>query len=292
MTGRAACINVSNVMIDLPAAFDLFADRMVRVIYFDMQRYFVAAGLFTIALLVFRSWAQRKRIQNRRAARKDYTREIASSLRTSFIFALTTFLTLALREVGLVKLKIETFTIVTVAWQLALMIVAHDAYFYWMHRALHHKRLFRATHLHHHKSRTPTPWTAYSFSSWEAVTEALFIPLFMLATSTMGFAMTGLAVFLFLWHMIVRNVIGHLGVELYPAGWVDNRWVGWWNTTTHHDLHHSSGNTNFGLYFTWWDRWMGTEHPRYREEFRKVTARTRKAMREGEREPEGGAAPA
>ena len=65
-----------------------------------------------------------------------------------------------------------------------------------------------------------------------------------------------------------------------------NRWTGWWNTTTHHDLHHSSGNTNFGLYFTWWDRWMGTEHPRYREEFRKVTARTRKAAREA------GAAPA
>ena len=58
------------------------------------------------------------------------------------------------------------------------------------------------------------------------------------------------------------------------------------------DLHHSSGNTNFGLYFTWWDRWMGTEHPRYREEFRKVTARTRKAMREGERKPEGGTAAA
>jgi len=73
-------------------------------------------------------------------------------------------------------------------------------------------------------------------------------------------------------------------VELYPAGWVDNRWTRWWNTTTHHDLHHSSGNTNFGLYFTWWDRWMGTEHPRYREEFRKVTARTRKAEAEPQRE--------
>ena len=273
-------------MIDLPTAFDVFADRMIRVVVFDVQRYLVAAGLFTTALLVFRSWATRKRIQTRRATRKDYTREIASSLRTSFVFALTTFLTLGLREIGLVKIKLETFTLLTVAWQFVLIVLAHDAYFYWMHRALHHKRLFRATHLHHHKSRTPTPWTAYSFSSWEAVTEALFLPIFMLATSTMGFAMTGLAVFLFLWHMIFRNVIGHLGVELYPAGWVDNRWTGWWNTTTHHDLHHSSGNTNFGLYFTWWDRWMGTEHPRYREEFRTVTARTRRAAREA------GAAPA
>ena len=87
-------------MIDLPTAFDVFADRMIRVVVFDVQRYLVAAGLFTIALLVFRSWARRKRIQGRQATRKDYTREIASSLRTSFVFALTTFLTLGLRELG------------------------------------------------------------------------------------------------------------------------------------------------------------------------------------------------
>ena len=64
-------------MIDLPTAFDVFADRMIRVVVFDVQRYLVAAGLFTIALLVFRSWARRKRIQGRQATRKDYTREIA-----------------------------------------------------------------------------------------------------------------------------------------------------------------------------------------------------------------------
>ena len=39
-------------------------------------------------------------------------------------------------------------------------------------------------------------------------------------------------------------------------------------TTTHHDLHHSSGRYNYGLYFTWWDRWMGTEHPEYVRRFR------------------------
>tara|TARA_B100000678_G_scaffold163736_1_gene136748 strand:- start:2016 stop:2843 length:828 start_codon:yes stop_codon:yes gene_type:complete len=262
-------------MPDLPSAFDLFADRMTRVIYLDLQRYLVAAGLFTIALLVFRGWADRRRIQGRRAKHADYRREFLSSLRTSVVFALTTFLTLWLREMDLVLIKLEVFTPITVIWQTALIIVAHDAYFYWMHRALHHRRLFRTTHLHHHKSRTPTPWAAYSFSTYEAVTEALFIPLFLLATSAAGIAMTGLTVFLFLWHMIFRNVIGHLGVELYPAGWVDNRWTSWWNTTTHHDLHHSSGNSNFGLYFTWWDRWMGTEHPRYKQAFRDVTTRGR-----------------
>jgi len=72
--------------------------------------------------------------------------------------------------------------------------------------------------------------------------------------------------------MIVRNVIGHLGLELAPAGFTRRR--GWRHstTTTHHALHHARPRGNFGLYFTWWDRIMGTEHPAYRETFARVTS--------------------
>ena len=149
-------------------------------------------------------------------------REFSSSLRTVFVFGVTTISTVVMKEFGLVRFT-ETFSWGIFAVQTIVMILAHDAYFYWMHRGLHHKRLFRATHLHHHKSRTPTPWAAYSFSSWEAAAEAAFVPLFLLAASLIGAEYMGLSVFIFLWHMIFRNVIGHAGVELYPAGWVDNR---------------------------------------------------------------------
>jgi sterol desaturase/sphingolipid hydroxylase (fatty acid hydroxylase superfamily) len=94
------------------------------------------------------------------------------------------------------------------------------------------------------------------------------VPLFLLITSLFGFAYAGFAVFLFLWHMIVRSVMAHAGHEIFPAGWVDTPWLSWISTTTHHDLHHSAGH-NYGFYFTWWDKWMGTEHPNYAEEFRK-----------------------
>lgn len=75
--------------------------------------------------------------------------------------------------------------------------------------------------------------------------------------------------------MIVRNVMGHAGVELHPAGMAQSKWFGWINTTTHHDLHHQSGRYNFGLYFTCWDRLMGTEHPEYVQRFETVTRRDR-----------------
>ena len=58
--------------------------------------------------------------------------------------------------------------------------------------------------------------------------------------------------------MIVRNVMGHSGVELMPRALGDSRWLGWINATTQDELHHSLFHYNYGLYFTWWDRLMGT----------------------------------
>ncbi|MEP5938623.1 MAG: sterol desaturase family protein [Erythrobacter sp.] len=249
---------------------DKIIEHMMFGIYFDLTRYLTAAGVLFVLLLVFKRWADNRRIQERRAKAKDYTREFLSSIRTVFFFAVTTISTLMLREAGIIELRLEEFSAGLLALQVAAMILAHDAYFYWLHRTMHHPRLFRSMHLHHHKSRTPTPWTAYSFSVWEAILEAAYVPLFLLATSMMGIAYAGMAVLFFIWIQIVRNVMQHAGVELHPAGWVDSKWTDWISTTTHHDLHHSTGTYNFGFYFTFWDRLMGTEHPDYKAEFRKA----------------------
>ena len=252
----------------LEYAITRIGDHFIDVIYFDLGRYLMAAGALTLFLLVFRSWSEARRIQRkRRASRGDYIREVLSSMRTVIVFALVTLVILMGREVGLIGLKLESAPLLTVAWQFALIVLVHDAYFYWIHRAMHTKALFRISHLHHHKSRTPTPWAAYSFATLEAVVEAAYLPLFLIVTSLFGIQYAGIAVLVFLWHMIIRNVMAHAGSELFPAGWVDNPLTDWISTTTHHDLHHSSGH-NYGFYFTIWDRAMGTEHPRYKEEFR------------------------
>lgn len=254
----------------LPHWLDLIAAHFIDVFTFDLGRYLIAAGSLTLILWLARSWSEQRRIQSRRASRSDYTREITSSFRTVFFFALTGLSTLAMVNTGIVQIDGGTNPIGLVLVQLAAMILGHDAYFYWMHRALHHRKLFRATHLHHHRSRTPTPWAAYSFSAWEGITESAFVPIYLLLSSLLGVIYSDLAIFLFLAWMILRNVMGHAGIELHPAGWVDRKWTDWLTTTTHHDLHHSDGNYNFGLYFTWWDRWMGTEHPQYKARFRAV----------------------
>jgi len=255
--------------ITLEYAIERVGRHMMNVLYFDLSRYLIAAGALTAFLFVFSRWAEARRIQrNRRAARGDYMREVLSSLRTVMVYSVVTLATLLGRETGVIRLSLESASGFTLAWQFALIVLAHDAWFYWIHRTMHTKALFRRTHLHHHKSRTPTPWTAYSFTTIEAALEVAFVPVFLLVTSQFGIAYAGLAILIFVWHQMIRNVMAHAGSELFPAGWVDNPLTGWIATTTHHDLHHSSGH-NYGFYFTFWDRWMGTEHPRYREEFRR-----------------------
>src|SRR4029077_15629010 len=121
-------------------------------------------------------------------------------------------------------------------------IVAHDTYFYWTHRAMHHRRLFRWFHYTHHKSVTPTAFAAYAFDLPEALVQGMFTPLWLLLVP-----MHELGLFAFMAFMIVRNVMGHSGVEVMPGALADSRWFGWVNAPTHHDLHHATFNYNYGL---------------------------------------------
>jgi sterol desaturase/sphingolipid hydroxylase (fatty acid hydroxylase superfamily) len=98
---------------------------------------------------------------------------------------------------------------------------------------------------------------------------ALFMPA-MLALIPLH----GVVVFIFLTIMIIRNAMGHSGVEFHPRQWVDTP-LDLMTTTTHHDMHHQKFNGNYGLYFTWWDRWMGTEFPGYKQAFQQAIAGNR-----------------
>jgi sterol desaturase/sphingolipid hydroxylase (fatty acid hydroxylase superfamily) len=148
------------------------------------------------------------------------------------------------------------------AFNVAALIVAHDAWFYWTHRLMHRPRLFRLFHRLHHRSNNPTPWASYSFDASEAVVNAIYLPLALLLMPT-----SVLAAFIFTAHMMLRNAIGHCGYEIFPARSDGRPLFGWLTTVTHHDLHHGRAGTNFGLYFTFWDRIMGTEDPNYAQAF-------------------------
>lgn len=241
------------------------------IISIEAGRYVATAGLVSLILWTFWDGVFKlRKIQPRSANASDYRREIVTSLRSTLIFAITGFGVYLAAKAGLVTVYGD-FSVRGAAYfglTLVAMIVAHDTYFYWTHRMMHHPRLFRSFHWTHHKSKTPTAWTAYAFDVPEAVVTVAFVPLWVAIVP-----MHDLAVFIFVTWQILRNVVGHAGVELSPVSGRPSKLFGWLNTTTHHDLHHQNGGTNFGLYFSWWDRWMGTEHPEYQSRLTEMAQR-------------------
>ena len=237
------------------------------ILTMDVLRYVIAASALSAVLAVFARALAHRRIQARRATRADRHREIRRSLITGVVFSMVGFTTWFLGQFGVFHISNGEISVTRLALELLVFIVIHDAYFYWMHRSIHDRRWFRRVHAVHHQSRTPTPWAAYSFAIPEAVLEALILPLV-----TLFLPMHEFTVGLFMTHMITRNVIGHAGTELFPRWWLRVPVARWITTTTHHDLHHATGRYNFGLYFTWWDRWMGTEHPEYAARFAAAVA--------------------
>lgn len=239
----------------------LTLDNLQGAILHDITKYLLAAGLLSLMLWLLRKTMQRRRLQAHPVTGKDYRREISWSLLTATLFGCISLLCIAwFGEQGWNQLywNLSDGSWGYTAFCLALMIVGHDAYFYWSHRLLHQRRLMRFAHRVHHQSHTPTPWAAYAFHPLEALTQILYPVVF-----AMLLPMHPLVIWLWSLHMIVRNVIGHAGYELMPRWMVRSGWFDWLTTSTHHDLHHQYGRHNFGLYFTWWDRWMGTEHPDY-----------------------------
>jgi sterol desaturase/sphingolipid hydroxylase (fatty acid hydroxylase superfamily) len=136
------------------------------------------------------------------------------------------------------------------------VLVVHDAYFYWTHRLMHARSLFRFFHWEHHKSSAPTVFTAYSFAMPEAIMQGLFgvfyVALFPCTMATLIF---------FQFVEIGHNLIIHSGVDFYPRTLVTHPRWGWLAGPAHHDIHHRTSRGNFGLYTRFWDRLMNTENP-------------------------------
>lgn len=243
---------------------------------FDFARYVIGAGsvYLIVNVLLSRRLSNRK-IRSKTPKFRQMAREFKSSILAVAVFSMTGLLTNIGINAGILTIYVDDPSYGTAYFvgSLLLMILAQDAYFYWTHRLLHLPKAFKRGHTEHHKSINPTPWTAYSFNAIEAAIHAIFIPLFLLFLPMHGFA-----IFLFLTHMIVRNAVGHSGYELFPRSWAVHPILGQITMVTHHDMHHSNGNSNFGLYFTWWDRMMGTEHPDYLARATGNPAATRKSI--------------
>ena len=194
--------------------------------------------------------------------------EIYRSFLTSIIFAVSGIALLYLMYNGFSEIYYEwssyPFWYHPLSIFLALFI--HETYYYWLHRWMHRPKIYRFIHKWHHDSIKTSSLTSFSFHPIESILQALVVPAMILFLPLHIYTL-----FFLLFIMTMSGTINHASVEIFPKGFEKN-WLGKWLIgATHHDMHHKQFRFNFGLYFTFWDKWMGTESPKYEETFRKYT---------------------
>lgn len=237
-----------------------------------LAMYFIMAGL--AFFLFWKYYAEiylPRRIQSKPKANELQIRnEIKRSLVTLLMFACLDVSIYYMEKAGytLMYSDINEYGLVYFFLSIFLMFLVHDTYFYWTHRIMHHKSIFKYVHKVHHESIDTTPYTSFSFHPIESFVEysISFVLVFMIPGHILS-----LIIFQIL--STLYNVIGHMGYELYPTNWYRIPLLKYKTPSTHHNLHHSKFNGNYGLYFTWWDRWMGTEISETRERFEEITKR-------------------
>ncbi|RXJ49587.1 sterol desaturase family protein [Gelidibacter gilvus] len=222
-----------------------------------LVRYFMTAGLFYLYYLNTKNRNTSAEILSQRPVKKDQIRnEIYWSIISSAIFAVFGALVywLWLNDLTAIYLDPLKYSFWYLPLSLIIVFLVHETYYYWLHRAMHLQKFYKIVHKVHHQSLSTTPWTAFSFHPWESILEALILPIILLIIPINIYVL-----FFYLIFMTFSSVINHLDIEVYPTVFRKSTFGKLWIGATHHHFHHKEFNTNYGLYFTFWDKIMGTE---------------------------------
>jgi ring-1,2-phenylacetyl-CoA epoxidase subunit PaaE len=220
---------------------------------------FMSNGLIAIIVYyVLFVWLAKKfalyRIQTtKRAGKTQFWFELINSFWVFAVGALFTVSATVLSSTNWYNFKVYTdlndhslgyalFTF-AVVWFIA------DGWFYLTHRLMHHPSVYKYIHAVHHESLDTTPMTSFSFHVVESTIQSLWIYIVAVMFPIPIHALGAMAIL-----GLLNNLKSHMGYEFYPR--FMNKWF---ITSTHHNLHHTKYNGNYGLFFKHWDLLCGTE---------------------------------
>ncbi len=224
---------------------------------FQYFRYLLIVGsIFSVFWIFLRTWTEKRKVSEKRFTRADIWREI----RASFWFVCAISVPVAFfampenRHLTRLYFDLREYPLWWPPLSFLILLVGQDAYFYWTHRMMHSSKwLYQTMHSVHHRSLYPSAFATFAMHPTEA-----------LVASGFNFAMAlviPLHFGTFMFYQLVQlllNIYGHLGADVLPQSWKQRPVLRHLNRTAAHAGHHRYFRVNYGLYFTFWDRWMGT----------------------------------
>ncbi|MFW5877222.1 MAG: sterol desaturase family protein [Myxococcota bacterium] len=126
-----------------------------------------------------------------------------------------------------------------------LLVALSETLVYWAHRFLHWGKAWDKLHKYHHQFDRPTPWAGVAFHPADSFLQGLphHLAAFLFPLHTDVYVVS--VALLTVWAVSIHDRVSIV------------RW-GVINYAGHHTMHHYYDDYNFGQYFTFWDRLMGT----------------------------------
>ncbi|KAF8838733.1 C5-sterol desaturase [Paxillus ammoniavirescens] len=180
--------------------------------------------------------------------------EIQTSLKSIPVMTLLTLPWFQAEVLGYSRLydNVDEYGWLYLGLSIPLFLLFTEYTIYWLHRTLHHPRLYKTFHKPHHRWIIPTPFASYAFHPVDGYVQSVPYHLFVFLFPLHRWVYLFLFVFVNLWTIFIHDsdmITGHPLEQVI-------------NGPAHHTLHHLYLTVNYGQYFTWADRVGGSyRHP-------------------------------
>ncbi|XP_070550412.1 methylsterol monooxygenase 1-like [Ptychodera flava] len=152
------------------------------------------------------------------------------------------------------------------AWRVYLCAVFEDTWHYFMHRLLHHKRIYKYIHKLHHNFQAPFGMVAEYAHPVETVVLGFgfFIGVLLLTNH-----------FIMIWAWLLFRLFETVDVHTgYDLPFNPLHLLPFYGGARFHDFHHMNFQGNYSSTFTWWDKIFGTD-----QQFKEFTAKQEKSLK-------------
>lgn len=129
--------------------------------------------------------------------------------------------------------------------QIPLFLIFTDSLIYWIHRGLHHPRVYKYVHKPHHKWIMPTPYASHAFHPLDGYAQGLPYHIFPFI-----FPLSKVMNIVFFIFVNIWTVLIHDGEYAHNSAVI--------NGAACHTMHHLYFNYNYGQFTTLWDRLGGS----------------------------------
>lgn len=213
--------------------------------------------LFLILSVIRPRFLDRFKIPQFNSSPPKYFSEFIRSVLVFLVYTIPTYVLIFVKAktgYSMMYTDINQYGHLYFVFSIFIFFIVLDTLTFWTHYGQHKIKILKSTHVLHHKSITVNPLTTYSVNFREVFLNMLPILIVLLTIPWHPLAYISFATI-----AVLNGGYLHSGYDLTFGKTKPKRFFGWYYSPTHHSLHHQKYECNYGLYFTFWDKFMGTE---------------------------------